>query len=89
MPVEPNAEGDVLRGFWRRHVRLVGVLTGVWGVAGLVAPMLAGWTRNPAAGLSSTLWITAEALPVVFVVIAWIYARRADALDAEFDAARR
>jgi putative solute:sodium symporter small subunit len=88
MFVEPAARDAASQRFWRRHGRLVAVLTVVWILASFVVPILAGWTRDPAVGMSPALWVAAEALPLVFLGIVWVYARRADGLDAEYGAAR-
>jgi putative solute:sodium symporter small subunit len=80
----PSSEPAALGRFWRRHVRLVATLTAVWAAAAFT-PALLGIGAGPAwSGVPLSMWFMAELAPLVFVGIAWFYARRADMLDAEY-----
>jgi putative solute:sodium symporter small subunit len=86
MPVDANIKRLKLRRFWSRHGRLVAVLTAAWAGVSFVPPLFVGGGHVPHLGMPWALWFMAEFAPVSFVFIAWAYARRADALDAEYGA---
>ena len=89
MLVESRLEAAALSRFWRRHGLSVAALTMVWAVVSFLPPLLMGWAHFSLFGMPLAMWFMAELAPLAFVVIAWSYARRADALDADYAATER
>jgi putative solute:sodium symporter small subunit len=84
MQVESNPERAALTRFWSRHGRLVGTLTGIWAAVSFLPPLLIGSSKVAMFRIPVAAWFMAELAPLVFVLVAWVYARQADALDAEY-----
>ena len=84
MPIQSSSEHAALARFWRRHGVLVAALTGLLGMLSVVPPLLAKGVRQPLFGMPLSMWLMAELAPIAFVGIAWFYAHRADALEAEY-----
>ena len=70
------------RDYWRRNLRLTGVLLVVWFLAGFVAVFFAremqvfnffGWPFS--------FWMAAQGALIVFVLIVWCYDRAMNRLD--------
>jgi putative solute:sodium symporter small subunit len=89
MLVEVGSDRVALSRFWRRHGLLVAVLTTAWLLVSFLPPLIADGPRLPWLNISLSMGFMAELAPLAFVCIAWIYAKRADALDAEYGAAKR
>ena len=83
-PVESDSESAALNRLWKRHGQLVFVLTLVWGAAAFLPLLFASSARTQLLGIPLSVWFMGELAPPIFVGIVWFYARRADALDAEY-----
>lgn len=89
MLVESKSEPAALRRFWRRHGLSVAALTLIWAIVSFLPPLLMGWAHFPLFSMPLAMWFMAELAPLAFVVIAWLYAHRADTLDADYAASER
>jgi putative solute:sodium symporter small subunit len=77
------------RAYWARNVRLLTALLLVWFVVSygfgilLVEPL--NRVRFPGSGFRLGFWFAQQGSIVVFVALIFLYARRMDRLDREFD----
>ncbi|MCX7924729.1 MAG: DUF4212 domain-containing protein [Fimbriimonadales bacterium] len=76
-----------LRAYWRANVRLIAILLAVWfltayGVSILLAPTLNQFRLGDA---PLGFWFAQQGSIYVFILLIWIYARRMDALDKQYD----
>ncbi len=73
--------------YWRRVLRLTGVLLVVWFVAGLGAGVLFKEQLDaitiPGTGFPLGFWMAQQGSILVFVLIIWAYARKMRALDRD------
>ena len=73
--------------YWRRVLRLTGVLLGVWFVAGLGAGVLFKEQLDaitiPGTGFPLGFWMAQQGSILVFVLIIWGYARKMRGLDRD------
>jgi putative solute:sodium symporter small subunit len=73
--------------YWRRNLRLVGVLLAVWfavsfGASILLVDVLDRW-RLPGSGLRFGFWMAQQGSILVFVALIFVYARRMDRIERE------
>ena len=71
--------------YWKRNLRLVGMLLAVWALVSfgcgiLFADALDGW-RIPGTGFPLGFWFAQQGAIYVFVVLIFIYVRRMNRLD--------
>lgn len=92
-PREELAEGTghghvYLRGLQRTHLTLsllaLVAFGAIFGVLPIALYLLPAFDRTRLLGVPLGLWIVVVPMLPVFVVIGWIYARRADAVDDSF-----
>jgi putative solute:sodium symporter small subunit len=80
---------DVRRseGYWRANVKVQGSLLVVWGIVGLVLAVLLAKPLNEVVvgGFPLGFWIAQQGSIIVFVALIFIYARRMDRVDEEYD----
>ena len=86
---ESTAHGQVYLRRLRRAQLTLSLLAliafgAVFGVMPLVLYLLPGLQRIQILGIPLPLWLLIAPLLGMFVGLGWLYARRADALDAEF-----
>lgn len=76
-----------LRAYWRANVWLIAALLVVWFVtAYLVSIVLAPWLNQfRLGGVPLGFWFAQQGSIYVFIVLIWIYARRMDTLDRQYD----
>ncbi|MCS7300822.1 MAG: DUF4212 domain-containing protein [Fimbriimonadales bacterium] len=76
-----------IRAYWRANVRLIATLLAVWflvayGVSILLAPYLNQFRLGNA---PLGFWFAQQGSIYVFILLIWIYARRMDTLDKQYD----
>ena len=85
-------EGDRL-GYWRRNLRYVGALLGVWALvsygAGIVFADALDTIRIPGTGFPLGFWFAQQGSIYVFVVLIFVYVFLMNRLDREFDVDER
>lgn len=76
-----------LRAYWRANVRLIATLLLVWFItAYIVSIMLAPWLNQFRLGsVPLGFWFAQQGSIYVFILLIWIYARRMDTLDRQYD----
>lgn len=76
-----------LRAYWRANVRLIAVLLVVWFLTAYVLSIaLAPWLNQFRLGNAPLgFWFAQQGSIYVFILLIWIYARRMDALDRQYD----
>jgi putative solute:sodium symporter small subunit len=76
-----------LRAYWQANVRLITVLLIVWfATAYLISIILAPWLNQFRLGSAPLgFWFAQQGSIYVFILLIWIYARRMDALDRQYD----
>ena len=82
----PAKRGDE-KGYWRANLRLLGILLVVWFVVsfGLGIILVEPLNQFRLGGFPLGFWIAHQGAIFVFVVLIWIYARRMDKVDADYD----
>ena len=75
------------RAYWRANVRLQFSLLAVWAVVGYVLAIFLAEPLNEIVigGFPLGFWFAQQGSIVVFVALIFIYARRMDRIDEEFD----
>jgi putative solute:sodium symporter small subunit len=86
---ESTEHGEVYLRRLRRaqlHLSLLALVAfgAVFGVLPLALYLLPGLQRIALLGVPLTVWVLIVPLSPLFIAIGWLYARRADALDAAF-----
>lgn len=86
---DSTAHGDVYLRRLRRTQLQLSILAlvafgAVFGVLPLALYLLPDIHRAHVLGVPLSIWILMVPMPPLFIAIGWLYARRADALDAEF-----
>jgi putative solute:sodium symporter small subunit len=76
------------REYWRRNLRLTGILLAIW----FIVTFVMGYFAIPLAeagfnGWPFSFWMAAQGSLVIYVLIIWFYARRMGELDREYDVA--
>jgi len=74
-------------GYWRANVKVQTSLLIVWAVVGLVLAVLLAKPLNNIVfgGFPLGFWIAQQGSIMVFVILIFIYARRMDRVDEEYD----
>ena len=74
-------------GYWRANVKLQGGLLVIWAIVGLVLAILLAEPLNNIVfgGFPLGFWIAQQGSIIVFVALIFIYARRMDRVDEEYD----
>ncbi len=70
--------------YWRKNLRVTGVLLAIWFVVTFVVSYFARELSFVFFGWPFSFWVGAQGSLVVYGLIIWFYARRMDRLDAEF-----
>jgi putative solute:sodium symporter small subunit len=75
------------RQYWRANVRLIATLLAVWFLtAYVVSILLAPWLNQFRLGSAPLgFWFAQQGSIYVFILLIWIYARKMDALDKQYD----
>jgi putative solute:sodium symporter small subunit len=78
---------DPLHAYWRANVRLIAVLLSVWFLtAYIISIVLAPWLNQFRLGNAPLgFWFAQQGSIYVFILLIWIYARRMDTLDRQYD----
>ncbi len=75
--------------YWRRNLRLVGVLLVIWFAvsygAGILLVEPLNTFRLPGTGFPLGFWFAQQGSILVFVVLIFVYVRMMNRLDVEFD----
>lgn len=72
--------------YWRRNISLIGWLLVIWALVSYVAGILMATAPMGNIGsLPFSFWFAQQGSIIVFMLLIWIYARKMDALDREFD----
>ena len=74
---------DRARAYWRRNMRLIAVLLGIWFVAAFVVPYAARALASPFFGWPFSFWMAAQGAPLIFVILVGYYARTINRRDRE------
>lgn len=73
------------REYWRRNLKLTGVLLGIWFVATFVVIWFARELNEIIfAGFPLAFYMGAQGSLIIYILIIWFYARRMNALDKTF-----
>ena len=79
--------------YWRRNLRYVGVLLGIWALvsygAGIVFADALNAIRIPGSGFPLGFWFAQQGAIYVFVVLIFVYVLLMNRLDREFDVDER
>ena len=72
--------------YWRRNLRLTGVLLAIW----FVVTYVMAWYARPLAEINFFGWplsfdMAAQGSLIIYVVLIYVYARRMRKLDLEFN----
>lgn len=71
--------------YWRRNLRLTGVLLAIWFVVSFGIAFFARELSFTVFGWPFSFWVASQGALVVYCLIIWFYARRMDRLDDEED----
>ncbi|MGH2698375.1 MAG: DUF4212 domain-containing protein [Actinomycetota bacterium] len=86
---EPNGSrvSDRSRGYWRANVRVKVPLLITWAIFGYVLAILLAEPLNEITfiGFPLGFWFAQQGAIVVFVALIFIYARRMDRIDEQYD----
>ncbi len=76
-----------LRAYWRANVRLIATLLTIWLLVAYGAGiMLAPWLNQFRLGNAPLgFWCAQQGSIYVFILLIWVYARRMDALDRQYE----
>ena len=79
--------------YWRRNLRYVGVLLGIWALvsygAGIAFADALNSIRIPGTGFPLGFWFAQQGAIYVFVVLIFVYVFLMNRLDREFDVDER
>ncbi len=76
---------DKHREYWRRNLRLTGVLLAIWFVATYVVSYFARELNEIViAGFPLGFYMGAQGALIIYVLIIWFYARSMNKLDREY-----
>ena len=70
--------------YWRRNLRITGVLMGIWFVVTFVVAYFARDLNFEFFGWPFSVWVGGQGALIVYVVIIWYYARTMNRLDQEY-----
>jgi putative solute:sodium symporter small subunit len=86
---QSEVKKDVRRseGYWRANVKVQGSLLVVWAIVGLLLAVLLAKPLNNIVfgGFPLGFWVAQQGSIIVFVALIFIYARRMDRVDEEYD----
>jgi putative solute:sodium symporter small subunit len=71
------------REYWRKNLRITGVLLAIWFVVTYVVGFFARDLNFSFFGWPFSFWVAAQGSLVIYVVIIWYYARTMNRLDQE------
>ena len=71
------------KAYWRKNLRLSGVLLAIWFVVTYVIAFYARELSFTFFGWPFSFWVAAQGALVVYCVIIWFYARTMNRLDQE------
>ncbi len=76
-----------IRAYWRANVRLIATLLVVWFLtAYVISILLAPWLNQFRLGsVPLGFWFAQQGSIYVFILLIWIYARKMDSLDRQYD----
>ena len=76
---------DKHREYWRRNLRLTGILLAIWFVATYVVSYFARELNEIViAGFPLGFYMGAQGALIIYVVIIWFYARSMNKMDREY-----
>jgi putative solute:sodium symporter small subunit len=78
---------DNHRRYWRKNLRITGVLLAIWFVVTFVVSYFARELSFSFFGWPFSFWMGAQGALVVYVAIIWFYARYMNKLDQEYGVA--
>jgi putative solute:sodium symporter small subunit len=72
--------------YWRRNLRLMTILLTIWFVVSFVLGIMLAEPLNEIVigGFGVGFWFAQQGSIIVFVILIYVYAKRMDAIDAEF-----
>ena len=80
--------GEVQSEYWRRNLRYVGLLLGVWFLVSFGAGILFAGPLNsvriPGTGFPLGFWFAQQGAIYVFVILIFVYVRLMNRLDREY-----
>lgn len=71
------------RHYWRKNLRITGVLLAIWFVVTFVVAFFARDLNFTFFGWPFSFWVASQGALVVYVAIIWFYARTMNRLDQE------
>ncbi|MGQ9724588.1 MAG: DUF4212 domain-containing protein [Tepidimonas sp.] len=77
------------RRYWRKNLRITGVLLAIWSVVTFVVGYFARDLDFPFMGWPFSFWVSAQGALVVYLLIIGFYARYMNPLDIEHGAAEQ
>ena len=75
------------REYWRRNLRITGVLLAIWFVVTFVVAYFARDLNFSFFGWPFSFWVGAQGALIVYMVMIWYYARTMNKLDQEYGVA--
>lgn len=74
------------REYWRRNLRLIGILFAAWFAVSFLAAILLAEPlyEVPLGNVPLSFWFAQQGSIIAFVIIIWIYVWRMNKLDREF-----
>ena len=75
------------RDYWRRNLRITGILLAIWFVVTFVVGFFARDLNFTFFGWPFSFWMGAQGALVVYVAIIWYYAHYMNKLDQEYGVA--
>ena len=75
------------RDYWRRNLRITGILLAIWFVVTFVVGYFARDLNFSFFGWPFSFWMGAQGALVVYVAIIWFYAHYMNKLDQEYGVA--
>ena len=78
---------DKQRDYWRKNLRITGVLLAIWFVVTFVVSFFARELSFKFFGWPFSFWMGAQGSLLVYCVIIWFYARTMAKLDIDHDVA--
>jgi putative solute:sodium symporter small subunit len=78
---------DRMQEYWRKNITLILTLLGIWALVSYVLGILLvrGMNTFQIGQLPAGFWFAQQGSIYVFVVLIFVYARRMDKLDKEYD----
>ena len=77
------------RRYWHANLRLTGALLLLWFALSFLVPFFARELSFDFFGAPFSLWLTAQGIPVLYVLMVCFYAWRMNRLDHEFGVAEQ